>query len=403
VIIRRAINANLRAGKEKNIETLVSYINNAAAPGTMRAEAMAALATWASPSETDRVDGRYRGKISRDAAPANKALLPLIDGLLKDKDPDMQIAVSKAVERLDIKDAESSVMEQFKTNSSVDVRASMLRALAGIGASGLDEALEVGLADKSSTVRAMALELLPDSDIDDDVAITLFEKIMDIGSVKEKQSAVNSLGRMTSSAAGDFLKKLFSDYVGTQNETAIQLDIIEAMEANGSDSHIKLVKDHEQKINAEDKYASFKVALDGGRRSNGRQVFYENKAAQCVRCHSIFEYGGDAGPSLTGIGDRMSKAEILESLLEPSKTIAAGYGIVSLELNDGESVAGFFIEEDEANLSIKQGKEETIKISKSDIKTRTDIPSSMPSVEHVISKRQIRDLVEFLSGIKMDS
>lgn len=403
VIIRRAINANLRAGTKVNINNLVSYINNPSAPGAMRAEAMAALATWANPSETDRVDGRYRGKITRDAEPANKALLPLIDGLIKDKDPDMQIAVSKAIERLDIKDAAESVLLQFKASSSADVRASMLKALSGIQSPDLDKALELGLADKSSTVRAMALELLPDSEIDDNVAITLFEKIMEIGSVKEKQSAINSLGRMTSEPAGDYLKKIFNKYVGSPNETSIQLDIIEAMEAYGSDSHKQMVVDHEEKINANDKYASFNIALEGGTRRKGRQVFYENKAAQCVRCHSIFEYGGDAGPSLTGIGDKMTKKEILESLLQPSKKIAAGYGMVSLELNDGESTAGFYIEEDDTTLSIKQGKEETIKINKSNIKSRTDVPSSMPSVEHIISKRQIRDLVEFLGGIKMES
>jgi len=403
VIIRRTINANLRQGKQENINTLVDYINNPNAPGGMRSEAMAALATWAKPSETDRVDGRYRGRVSRDGGPANKALLPLIDGLLTDKDPAMQIAVGKAVERLNIKDAGSAVMKQFTTSKSEEVRAGMLRALSGIQSPDLDKALEIGLGDKSSTVRAMALELLPESKIDDHVAISLFEKILDIGSVKEKQSAISSLGRMESTAAGDYLKKIFATYVGTDNEKEIQLDIIEAMESTENESFLAMVKDHEEQINATDKYASFDVVLEGGTRRDGRQVFYENKAAQCVRCHSIFEYGGDAGPSLTGIGDRMNKEEILESLLEPSKIIATGYGMVSLELNDGGGLAGFYIGEDERTLSIKQGKEETTKINKSDIKSRTDVPSSMPSVEHTISKRQIRDLIAFLSEIKMES
>ena len=403
VILRRAINANLRLGKQENIENLVSYINNTSASGTMRAEALAALGTWAKPSETDRVDGRYRGKVSRDGAPANKALMPMVESLLQDDNPDMQIAISKAIARLDIKSAANSLMDQFTTNKSEEVRSSMLRAMSSIASGDLDKALEMGLADKSSDVRATALELLPDSKIDDDVAINLFQKIMEIGSVKEKQSALGSLGRMESEAAGEFLKKMFSSYVGSNNEKEIQLDIIEAMEANGGESHLAMISDYEEKVNANDKFASFDVALEGGTRRKGRQVFYQNKAAQCVRCHSIFEYGGDAGPSLTGIGERMTKAEILESLLEPSKKIASGYGMVSLEMNDGESVAGFYMDEDDDGINIKQGKEETINIKKSDIKTRTDVPSSMPSVEHIISKREIRDLVEFLSEIKLES
>lgn len=400
VILRRAINANLRLGKSKNIENLVNYIKKQDAPGDMRAEALAALSTWGVPSQTDRVDGRFRGEITRDAAPANKALLPIINDLLTDQDEAMQIAASVAVGKLDIVDAEESIMNIFKSSKSEGVRSSMLKALGSISSPGLDMALELGLSDKSSDVRAVALELLPDSKIDESKAIKLFSQIMEVGSVGEKQSAISSLGRMKTSGAGEFLVDLFNKFIGTDDEKAIQLDIIEAMEESGNKEYLSMIESHESKVNAEKPYASFDVALEGGKNNRGRSVFYEHKAAQCVRCHAIFEYGGDAGPSLTGIGDRMTKAEILESLLEPSKTIATGYGVVSLEMKDGSSMAGFYLGEDDESLNIKIDSEPT-QVAKADIKERTDVPSSMPSVEHIISKREIRDLVEFLSNITL--
>lgn len=402
VILRRAINANLRLGKSENIDNLVNYIKRGNAPGAMRAEALAALSTYSQPSETDRVDGRYRGKVERDAAPANKALLPIIDDLLNDVDDKMQIAAAKAVGKLNITDAGDSIMDIFKSSKSDNVKSQMLQALAGISSPQLDIALEAGLSDKSSNVRSTALTLLPDSKIDDSKAIQLFGKILELGSTVEKQSAISSLGRMETTAAGDLLKKIFNDYIGTEKEKAIQLDIIEAMEATDNEEYIAMVEAHEEKVNADKPYASFDVALEGGKNNKGRSIFYENKAAQCVRCHSIFEYGGDAGPSLTGIGDRMTKAQILESLLEPSKTIASGYGMVSLEMNDGNSVAGFYMDEDDNSINLKINKEMS-RIKKADIKTRTDIPSSMPSVENIIGKREIRDLVEFLSNIRLES
>ena len=65
-LIRRAINANLRVGEAENLQILIDYATKKTAPPAMRAEALAALSTWAKPSELDRVDGRYRGKIERD-------------------------------------------------------------------------------------------------------------------------------------------------------------------------------------------------------------------------------------------------------------------------------------------------------------------------------------------------
>ena len=49
------------------------------------------------------------------------------------------------------------------------------------------------------------------------------------------------------------------------------------------------------------------------------------------------------------------------------------------------------------------GKDQIEKVNKSDIKERIEIPSAMPSVANILSAREIRDVVAFLSSLKEES
>ncbi|MBQ72619.1 MAG: hypothetical protein CMJ67_06905 [Planctomycetaceae bacterium] len=48
-----------------------------------------------------------------------------------------------------------------------------------------------------------------------------------------------------------------------------------------------------------------------------------------MRCHAIEGQGGDAGPSLAGIGARGDRANILQSIVDPHAVIVEGYGEAS--------------------------------------------------------------------------
>ena len=54
----------------------------------------------------------------------------------------------------------------------------------------------------------------------------------------------------------------------------------------------------------------------------------------CNTCHSLDGVAG-AGPTLQGLGERMSKAEIYESLVDPDATVTEGFtaGVMSVMLN----------------------------------------------------------------------
>ncbi|NCF89955.1 MAG: c-type cytochrome [Verrucomicrobiaceae bacterium] len=59
--------------------------------------------------------------------------------------------------------------------------------------------------------------------------------------------------------------------------------------------------------------------------AKGRQIVLEHPVAACTRCHVAGEVGGPIGPALDRIASRKGRDYILESLVEPGKTIAEGY------------------------------------------------------------------------------
>jgi putative heme-binding domain-containing protein len=69
----------------------------------------------------------------------------------------------------------------------------------------------------------------------------------------------------------------------------------------------------------------------------GRRLFGE---AQCFACHRFDNEGGAQGPDLTIVSGRFSIRDLLESIVEPSKTISDQYAAVILTTTDGKTVTG---------------------------------------------------------------
>jgi putative heme-binding domain-containing protein len=125
-----------------------------------------------------------------------------------------------------------------------------------------------------------------------------------------------------------------------------------------------------------------------------------NSTGQCVRCHSIDGTGGTVGPPLTNIGDKLSREELLRALIEPSARLAPGYGSVKITLKDNQVVTGILMEESDSEVIIKTADAEPLEISLSRISKRENFPSGMPPMRTLMSKREIRDMIEFLATLK---
>ena len=84
----------------------------------------------------------------------------------------------------------------------------------------------------------------------------------------------------------------------------------------------------------------------------------------------------------------------------PSARLSPGFGSVTLTLDDGQTVAGILMKETAEKLILKTGDAEPLDVPVGRIKSRTNLPSSMPTMGDILSKREIRDVIEFLSSLK---
>ena len=176
-------------------------------------------------------------------------------------------------------------------------------------------------------------------------------------------------------------------------DPALQLDLIEAT------SSFPPLKEKAAKYQAS--LAPFSETLQGGDAAAGRRIFFERSDVQCVRCHTIGNEGGQVGPPLTKIAEQKTREYLLESLLSPNKQIAEGWGQTAFQLQNESVEAGRIEKETDAVVTLILPDGQRKSIAKADIKARKAALSSMPEdIAKQLSKRDLRDLVEFLSTLK---
>jgi putative heme-binding domain-containing protein len=401
-LIRRAINANLRVGSDKALDNLLAYATKSTNPVAMRAEALAALSTWAKPSVVDRVDGRYRGEITRDPEPVRAKAGAVLLGLTNAKENSLRLASIKALGKLQVPNSSSKLMASLKTDSDATVREQALKSLSLIPVAPIGDAIKIALADKEKNVRATALDLLPKMNISQETMVSLLNDVINTKTVQEKQAALQTLGTLPYASTGKVFDNLLTKLERKEVPVEIQLELSDAIDATGSADLKKKFKDITFKLNPDTVYAPFQGALLGGDPQRGGRIFYSHQTAQCIRCHSYGDYGGNAGPRLNGVASRLTREQLLEAVVNPSARLAPGYGMVNLKLKNGKSIGGILKEDAKEKLTLKVGNRPDTVIMVNDIAQRTNAASSMPPMRLLLTKKEIRDVVSFLATLKDD-
>ena len=396
-LIRRAINACLRVGTAKEIDYLVAYIQRQDIPDALRAEGIATLGTWGSPSVLDRVDGRYRGVLDRKASDVVDKVAGIVPAFLKSKNPEVLIATGQLIAELGIQNAKSEQTQLFLNHPSPKVRAGQLSSLTALNDVNLPLLLQKGIEDVDRNVRAQALGSLDKISIPKAQLPGIVNPIFEKGSLPEQQQLLQSIAKMPVDNSQEVLADLIERMVANKLPAGIRLDLIEAVEATQAEKLVAKLDALKTKGSLTDEY---KDTLYGGNLQLGNAIFYRNQSVECIRCHNAGGEGGVVGPSLKGIGSRLTREQILQALIEPSARIAPGYGMISLKLTDGQEVTGTVIQETDNEIQLKTSEAEPLRIATARIKSRENYPSSMPPMGGLMSKREIRDVVEFLASLK---
>jgi putative heme-binding domain-containing protein len=152
--------------------------------------------------------------------------------------------------------------------------------------------------------------------------------------------------------------------------------------------------EHEQLIQA--------ALSRSGSIERGAKVFLDAEKSQCLKCHRLDERGEKVGPELTGVGDRFSRIHIIESILDPSRTLAPSFEAVTVGLKDGRVLSGLRIAESESTLTLVDNQAVRHTVAKSAIEQqRAQVTSIMPDgLEKRFTLDEFVDLVSFLVSQK---
>lgn len=396
-LLRRAINAALRVGSPKELDLLIAFSTRTDIKDNIKAEALATLGTWGSPSVLDRVDGRYRGVLVRDGALVKTKIQPFVGNFLKETNAETLITMAGLLSELNITEHNSTLATIYNTSDNAKVRAAVLPALNKLKYAEIESVIKKGMDDKDESVRTVALSLLNNNNVTKESLPELVKTIFTKGSIREQQQILMVLGKLTIDKTQEVLSGLIDQLKEKQLSPNVSLELKEAVEASGSDALKTKIAAIKPGASPMDEYME---SLFGGNRNNGRNIFNNNSTAQCVRCHNMGSEGGSVGPNLSKIGGTLSREQILQALIEPSARLSPGYGTVSLKLKDGQEVTGTLAKENAEELVITTSDAEPLVIPVSRIAKRENMPSSMPPMGSLLSKREIRDVVEFLSNLK---
>ena len=356
-LLRRSINANLRVGGTESAARLAAFAASDLAPDSMRAEAVTVLGVWPNPSVLDRVDGRYIGPFPNDSTEATRALAPHIARLLMSESETVSIASAEAAGRLQLRMAADPLLDRIRNDRSAAVRIAALDGLSAMDSPLLSEGIGSAMRDQSPEVRMRALDMVPTLDMPGADKAELLASVVTSGSIAEQQAAIDALAELQNDRSREVLASLMTALEAGSLAPDIQLEAIEAIDASGSDTLRQRLEAYRSGLPEDDVVARYADALEGGDPDAGGQIFFRHAAAQCVRCHAVGGRGGEVGPDLMNVGDRLSRAELLRSLVEPSAEITEGYGNVGAA-------------------------------------------SAMPPMGMILSRREIRDVVAFLARLQ---
>ncbi len=138
-----------------------------------------------------------------------------------------------------------------------------------------------------------------------------------------------------------------------------------------------------------------------GDAARGAKLF-SSSAVQCAKCHRM----GGTGPELLGadlskIGAKYNRAQLLESLLEPSKLVDPQYQAVIVRKKDGDVLSGIVVSRTEQELVLRDAEKEVRLPASAVQKTVPQQNSLMPDglLQH-LTAQEAADLVAYLESLR---
>lgn len=399
---RRIINANLLLGGAGNASALAAYAADESKPHSMRALALQTLKEFTAPPVADKVWGDHLIMKPRPNDLVDAALDEWLPSLMDSDFADEALALGLRYDRVALSEQEllALVIDESMTATR---RSSALQALAAKDQGDiLNTAIEKALQSEADALAITAASVLGSLDTERAVRFHLETVGRESASFLRQQNAIRALGELATEPANTWLTEALKRYELGALEAELQLDVMEASLAS-KNATLKSEADKVwAKQTAQGAVQARRLAMLGGNAENGKQVF--DNRGDCLRCHSVAQRGGVAGPALDGLATRYDNDYIYRALVDPGADMAPGFATVALQLQDGTSMAGILLNETADIIRMQadggHGDVSHIDIPTADVKSKQGPFSGMPPLGLTLELQDLRDLMAYLQSLR---
>ena len=385
------------AFKRENAEALAQYASRADAPVPLRALAVKMLGEWENPPRRDYITGLTQSLPKRSKDEARIALTSVIGKVFAGPEA-VRKAATTAAPKLGMTEVAPFLISLVGTErASTQNRIDALNALASLKDPKLNETALKAIGSQDPQVRNAGRGIIIKKESAE--ILKQIQGVLDGSDIVEQQGSLAILAGNPSGDADTLIEAWLDKLIAKNAKPELTLEILEAAASSQSERIKRRLAGFEES-RPKDDLGKYREALVGGDAARGRDIFINKAAVQCQRCHQIDGQGGEVGPPANGAG-KQTRDYLLEAMVLPSKAIAKGYDTILITTLDSKTVSGVFKSEDEKEVRLMTAEGKLVTVKKSDIDDRRTTKSAMPDDLHgKLTKRELRDLVEFLSGLK---
>ncbi len=134
-------------------------------------------------------------------------------------------------------------------------------------------------------------------------------------------------------------------------------------------------------------------------------ILFHQGNINCAKCHRPISENDRIAPDLSRLGQEVTDASMVESILEPSKTIRKGFETVSVLTADGHVINGSVVSQDDQKVVLRssQNVDQLITIEQDDIdaikpSTKSNMPDGLAN--ELKDRQQFLDLLRYSLDLK---